>query len=113
VKITFGKKELEKCANDDRYAIRKLGKQRALKYKQRLDDLAAGETLEDLRYVPGKFHDLSENRKGLWACSLDEPYRLIMKPHENPVPVDEHGIYIWTDIKGIEIIEIINYHKEK
>jgi toxin HigB-1 len=53
------------------------------------------------------------NRKGQWACDLDQPYRLVFEPHESLIPTDEHGVYIWFEIKGIEVIEIINYHKEK
>jgi len=45
-------------------------------------------------------------------CDLDQPYRLIFEPHENPIPANEHGQYIWLKIAGIEIIEIVNYHKE-
>ena len=55
---------------------------------------------------------MRENRKGQWACDLDQPYRLIFEPHENPIPTNEHAQYIWLEIKGVEIVEIVNYHKE-
>ena len=81
-------------------------------FKQRLDDLRAAETLEDVRHLPGHYHEMRENRKGQWACELDQPYRLIFEPHENPIPTNEHAQYIWLEIKGVEIVEIVNYHKE-
>jgi len=28
----------------------------------------------------------------------------------NPIPTDENGKYLWIEIKGVEIIEITNYH---
>jgi proteic killer suppression protein len=108
--ITFSDNKLEKYANKDSLAIRKLGAQQAKIYKQRLDDIASLETLEDARYLPGNFHELKTNRKGQWACDLDHPYRLIFVPHENPIPTNEHGQYIWFEIKGIEVIEIVDYH---
>ena len=108
--ITFSDKNLRKCANDDTYARKRLGALRARLFKQRLDDMAASESLEDLRYMPGKFHELTKNRKGQWACHLDGSYRLIFTPHENPVPVSPQGIFIWAEIKGVEIIEIKDYH---
>lgn len=108
--ITFDNKNLQKYANDDRLAERKLGKREAALYKQRLDDLAAAETLEDVRYLPGKYHELVGNRKGQWACNLVHPFRLILEPHENPIPTNESGQYLWIEIKGIEIIEIEDYH---
>ncbi|MBO6622430.1 MAG: type II toxin-antitoxin system RelE/ParE family toxin [Balneola sp.] len=108
--INFVDKKLEKYANDDRLMFRKLGTLRATKFKQRLNDLSNATTLEDVRDLPGNYHELRENRKGEWACSLDNPYRLIFIPQEDPIPEDEDGNYIWDKITAITIIEIIDYH---
>lgn len=108
--ITFGDRKLNKYANDDRLAVKNLGKRVAEIYKRRLDDLEAAESLEDVRYLPGRFHELKENRKGQWACDLVHPYRLIFTPLENPMPTDKDGKYIWVEIKGVEIVEIEDYH---
>jgi proteic killer suppression protein len=110
LEITFHNNRLRKMANDDRLAVRELGKIRAKLYKERLDDLRAASTLEDVRFLPGRFHELTENRKGQWACDLDHPYRLIFQPHEEPIPEDDNGKYIWLEITGVEILEITNYH---
>ncbi len=108
--LSFKKHKLKKYANDDSYAIQKLGSKRAKLYKQRLDDLSAATCLEDVRHLPGRYHELTENRKGEWACDLDHPYRLIFTPHEDPIPTNDDGQYIWYEITGIEIIEIKDYH---
>ena len=108
--ISFHNTKLRKRANDHRSAIRKLGVLRAELFKARLDDLAAAVSLEDVRFLPGHYHELKDDRKGQWACDLDQPYRLIFQPHEEPIPEDENGKYIWIEIKGVEIIEITNYH---
>jgi toxin HigB-1 len=113
VNITFADKNLGKLANDDRKRVQKLGKLRADLLKLRLNQLASATTLEDVRHLPGKYHELKDDRKGQWACDLDQPYRLIFKPHENPIPTDPDGKYIWIEITGVEVIEITNYHKEK
>lgn len=113
MEITFNDKKLAKIVNDDRKLDQKMGKVRAEKIKLRLNQLRDANTLEDVRYLAGNFHELTDNRKGQWACDLDQPYRLIFTPHENPIPVNPHGQYIWIEIKGVEVIEIINYHKEK
>jgi proteic killer suppression protein len=99
-------------ANDDRKLLKEFGKIRADKIKIRLSQLKFVNNLEELRYMPGNFHELTNERKGQWACDLDQPYRLIFTPHENPIPTNEHGQYIWLKIIGVEIIEVINYHKE-
>ena len=108
--ITFKDKKLGKIANDDRKMLSQLGKIRAAKFKQRLDDMRAAFCLEDLRFAPGHYHELVGDKKGEWACDLDQPFRLTFSPHENPIPVNDHGQYLWDSICGIEILEITNYH---
>jgi len=76
----------------------------------RLYSLLDAETLEDVRREPGNFHELTGDRKGQWACNLDSPYRLIFVPHEDPIPTTGDGRYIWAEILGVEIIEIVDYH---
>jgi toxin HigB-1 len=79
---------------------------------ERLDDLRAAETLEEVRHLPGHYHEMRGNRKGQWACDLDQPYRMIFVPHENPIPANKDAQYVWLEIQGVEIVEIVNYHKE-
>jgi len=113
VKITFTDKNLAEQANDDRLMGKALGKIRAKIFRRRLAQLEDAETLEDLRNLPGNYHELKNDRKGQWACDLDQPYRLIFSPHEHPIPTNDAGQYIWIEITGVEIVEIVNYHKEQ
>ena len=108
--VTYKTKELQKYAEDQKYSIKKLGDVRSKQYTRRISDLLAAETLEDVRYLPGNYHELTGNRKGQWACSLDRNYRLIFEPHEKPIPTNESGQYIWCEIRGVEIDEIVDYH---
>ena len=108
--VTFTDKKLEQCSEDGRYCIKYLGSKRAKVFMTRITNLKNAESLEDVRYLPGKFHELVGDRKGQWACDLDQPYRLIFEPHEEPIPTDENGKYIWLEIRGVEVIEITNYH---
>jgi proteic killer suppression protein len=108
--ISFATKKLEKIANSDREAVKKLGNRCALLFKTRLDDLKAATTLEDARHLPGRYHELKGDRKGQWACDLEHPYRLIFEPHEDPIPTNKDGQYLWLEIKGVEITEITDYH---
>lgn len=110
INITFSKNKLQKLANDDRLSKKELGELRATKLTLRLSQLASADTLEDVRHLAGHYHELKNDRKGQWACDLDQPYRLIFEPHEVPIPTNEDGQYIWIEIVGVEIIEIIDYH---
>lgn len=108
--ITFANKKLEKQANNFALAQKKLGNDRATKYHQRLGDMRDAESFNDLQFLPGNFHNLSGNRNGQWSCSLDHPYRLIFEPAIQPIPTNEHGTPILTEMKIVEIIEIVDYH---
>ena len=110
MKISFGDKKLEKLANDYRKCQKEFGQIRAKFYNRRLSDLYNAKTLEDVRNLPGHYHELKEDRKGQWAYDLDQPYRLILEPQEKPIPRDKSGKYIWLEIKGVEIIDITDYH---
>lgn len=108
--ISFKNNKLRNYANNDKQGIKKLGALLHKKYKKRLDQLRNSKTLEDVRHQPGRFHELVQNRKGQWACDLSHPYRLIFKPQEEPIPCNTDGRYIWQEILGVEILEIIDYH---
>lgn len=110
MEVTYKNKTLKKYAEDARFSVRRLGKRRSDLYLQRVSDLLAAETLEDVRYLPGRYHELTGDRKGQWACDLDQPYRLVFEPHEDPIPTNENGQYVWLEIKGVELISIDNYH---
>lgn len=108
--IKFDDNKLRKLANDPRKCKQKMGERRATLFLKRLYDLRDAETLEDVRHLPGRYHELKEPRKGQWACDLDHPYRLIFTSQEVPIPINEDGQYIWFEIVGVEIIEIVDYH---
>jgi len=111
--LTFADRKLLKLANDDRKLDREFGRVRADKIRLRLAQLKAATTLEDLRHAPGNYHELINDRKGQWACDLDQPYRLVFTCQERPIPMNEHGQYTWIEITAIEVIEVTNYHKGK
>jgi len=87
------------------------GGRRAKALKKRLDDLDAAIALSDMRHVPGHCHELVGDRKGHLALDLDQPYRLIFEPADDPVPTREDGGLEWTQVRVIRILEIgVDYH---
>ena len=80
------------------------------KLKRRLADLRAAESLEELRDLPGKCHELRGDRDGELAVSLDGGKRLIFAPNP-PQPGGKGASKLnWTDVTAITIIEIVDYH---
>jgi proteic killer suppression protein len=108
--VTFSTSKLQKLANDFKKCQREMGPARAKLFNKRLTDLNDAESLADVKNLPGKYHELTGNRKGQWSCDLDQPYRLIFRPCEDPIPTNENGQYIWLEIVDVEIIEIVDYH---
>lgn len=112
MEITFRDKKLEKLANDPSRCRKELGNLRTKLFLTRLKVLREANNLAGVRLVPGHFHELSSDRKGQWACDLDQPYRLIFTPIQRPIPTDDNGKYIWEEILCVEMIEIVNYHSK-
>lgn len=105
MEVSFKDKELEKCALDASYGLRKLGASRSKLFWRRLDNIRQSENFESLRSLPGHFHELTGNRASEWACDLDQPYRLVFRAGENA------DGKIWIEITSAEILEIVDYHK--
>jgi len=107
MQVVYADKELARCAGDRAYAVRKMGQRRADVYMERLNDLRGAANLDDLKGVPGRYHELTGNRAGQWACDLDYPYRLIFKPIMNS---DGNVIGLIVE-QTVSILEIVDYHK--
>ncbi len=73
--INFTDSKLEKLANNDRKMLKELGKIRSGLLRRRLTQMRDVTTLEEVRHLPGNYHELKNDRKGRWACDLDQPYR--------------------------------------
>ena len=73
--ITFTHRKLCKIVNDDRALFKKFGKIQGKKIKRRLSQLGDAATLEELRGMPGKYHELREDRKSnelvTWISRID------------------------------------------
>ncbi len=108
--IVFRDKKLEGLAADYARCQRSMGSRRARVFIARLNALHDARTLEDLRYLPGRFHELSGDRKGQWSCDLDHPYRLIFTPLRSSSSKRESQPLADTTLTLVEIIEVVDYH---
>lgn len=104
MKVCFADGDLECYATDERAALKALGKVRANLYARRLFSLRSASNFEVLKRFPGNFHELLGNRKGQWACNLDQPYRLISKGAEPDEAV------VWSTVTEATVLEIVDYH---
>ena len=109
--IYFRTKRLQKLCSVSREAQKHLGVKRARKLQQRMMELKAAISLDDIsRLPPARCHELTENRKGQLSVDLEHPYRLLFIPANNPIPEAKNGGLDWPRVTEIEIIEIIDTH---
>ncbi len=108
--ISFATSKLAKLCNSEKKLKGDYGPRMAGLIQQRLMDLDAAETLESMKNVPGRCHQLRENLDGLFAVDLVHPDRLVFAPDHDPVPQLSSGGVDWSKVTKIEVVGIGNYH---
>jgi proteic killer suppression protein len=109
--IYFKTKKLQKICNNTSDTVKKLGTKTARKLQQRLMELKAASCLDDIsRVPPPRCHQLSGNRIGQLSVDLEHPYRLLLIPANNPIPVTQDGGLDWAKVNEVEIVEIADTH---
>ncbi len=90
---------------------RKLGADNAKRLKQRMMELQAAISLEEISHLPPtRLHELTDNRAGQFSVDLSQQFRLIFEPNHAPVPkLDDGGIDL-AGVVSITIVEIVDYH---
>jgi len=64
-----------------------------------------------MRQLPGaRCHELKGNMEGTLAVDLDQPYRLLFEPANDPIPRKEDGGLDWKKVTAITVTEIRDYH---
>jgi plasmid maintenance system killer protein len=111
MEINFANEKLGQDINDAKRLLTRYGQQRAKILRRRLDDLRAAATLDIMRTLPGRCHELSGDRKNQLSLDLDGPYRLIFCPNHMPMPRKPDGGLDWCEVKQITILEITDTHK--
>ncbi len=77
---------------------------------RRLDSLRFAATLEEMRALPGRTHELRGDRAGTFAIDLKHGYRIIFAPAEEPPPRKADGGLNWQAIRSIVILAVEDYH---
>ncbi len=109
--IYFKSKKLQKLCNDFKKAQKEFGKEIALKLFQRIQELVAVDTLDELSYLPpARCHMLKGRRKYQFAVDVVHPFRLIFKPNGEIENYIDEGEINKKLIKEIIILEVVDYH---
>jgi plasmid maintenance system killer protein len=109
LEVSFDDADLAEMCGNDRQLRKKCGVLRARKIQQRLKDLQAAETLADMRYLPGRCHELIGDRSGQLSLDLDHPYRLLLRPAGDIAPGPGGGLD-WSVVTAIVVLSITDTH---
>jgi toxin HigB-1 len=113
VDVSFRTSRLQKLCQSDKELRRTHGEDCAKKLMARLADLRAAPTLEELRNLPGRCHELDGVRKGQLAIELAGGKRLILEPLHPGSATKGDGGLDWKQVESVSVIEIVDYHKKK
>jgi len=109
--IYFRTRKLQKICNASNEAHKKLGPKMAIKLQQRLMELKAATSLEDIsRVPPPRCHQLDGDRAGQLSIDLVHPHRLLLIPANDPIPRLDDGGLDWSRVTEVEIIDIVDTH---
>lgn len=112
VHIEYAHRKLEKIFNDAVRLKKEYGAEQAQKIQRRLAVLEAAVNLAEVpAEKPDRCHSLKGDRAGEFAVDLKHPYRLIFKPQEPVAQLSDGGLDK-TQVKGIIILEVVNYHED-
>ena len=95
---------------DERRGKRRLGADQFRALKRRIDSLESASTLEVMRQLPGRCHEMTADLDGRIAIDLVQPYRLLFEPDHDPLPRRPGGGLDWAQVTSIVILEVADYH---
>jgi len=111
MEITFSSRRIEKLCNSAKEMRAKLGDRCAKVLQQRLAEMRAADTLDDLGKIPGaRCHELKADRKGQLAVDLVHPKRLVFVPDHNPIPNKSDGGLDWAQVTRVLVTDVVDYH---
>lgn len=98
MKVEYRNRSIEKVCTMASVAEKKHGKLMAEKIQQRIDEIIAATSVEEMiQYHIGRCHPLHQNRAGQYAVDLIHPHRLVFEKKGDEIQI-------------ANIIEIVDYH---
>jgi proteic killer suppression protein len=110
VEISFASRKLKQLCESEKELRKAYGSDGAKKAMRRLSDLRAAATLEDMRNLPGRIHELTGDRNGQLAIDLAGGSRLILVPTSGWPTAKAEGAHVWAAVDAVTVLEITDYH---
>lgn len=108
--VQFSSPKQQQQLSDSKSLRKSWGEAGAKKIMLRLQQLAGATNLDDMRALPGRCHELSDDRAGSLAVDLHKGFRLVFQPTADPPPVKDDGGLDWSSVDSVTVLEIVDYH---
>ena len=111
MEILFKAQKLRKTMSSEALLVREYGKENGRLIMRRMFVLQAAESLADVpRQRPERCHALSGKKKGKYAVDVKHPYRIVLEPANDPLPVHDDGSVDLGRVTSIRILGVEDYH---
>ena len=111
MEVSFASRKVQKSCSSEKEMKREWGTSLAKKLQQRLMELKAAETLEDISCLPpARCHELTGDRKGQLSVDVAHPYRLILVPDHVPSPRKPDGGLDRAKVTKVLVLEVDDTH---
>lgn len=110
MEISFATRTLKQLCESEKELRKAYGGDGAKKAMRRLSDLRAAGTLEDMRHLPGRIHELTGDRAGQLGIGLAGGWRLVLTPTNGWPTEKAEGAHVWSTIDAVTVLEITDYH---
>lgn len=110
MEVLFDDADLAETFGNARELRKKHGAVRAKKIEQRLKALREARSLADMRYLPGRCHELRGDLVGHLTLDLDHPYRLLIRPAVDAEPRPDGGLD-WVAVSAVLVLGVVDTHR--
>ena len=112
MEIAFRTSKLQKRCNQHQDACRAWGQENAEKLGRRLQEIYAADNLEQFCRLPAAGgHQLDQDLRGKWACSLAGRFRLVFEPDGDPTSFFSGGRVVAAKVVRVKILEVTNHYE--
>jgi plasmid maintenance system killer protein len=109
LEVSFEDADLAESFRNGRELQRRHGVVRTKKIQQRLKDLREAGSLADMRYLPGRCHELHGDLAGHLTLDLGHPYRLLFRSATGREPGPGGGLD-WSTVSSVIVIGVVDTH---
>lgn len=104
--ILFATRELQDEANAFQRLVKRYGEQKARKIRQRLAEIAAAESLQDLKTLPACKCQCFDEAKCLFSLVTEKPSILVFDITRGFATKIVIPTLVWSEVKLVEIVSL-------